>query len=303
MLEPRQHPRCETGGHGPRASEQGYAEPKMTGATSRPHQPARLGRAYFERLSQTSFLPTEHVGGAWADDEQHIAPVIGLVAHAIEVDHAARRPERLELARLSCDILGKLPLEPFDLTVSVLRPGRTIELVEARLSHAGRAAVIARAWLTQPYATSEFAATPLPRILPPTELPPWDPTQVWPGGFIRSLEVRRVEQEPGRARFWVRSDVGLVAGEEVSATASALRLVDVANGMTVREPVAEVAFPNVDLTAHLFRLPAAGWTGFDTAVSFGPTGLGATTSVLHDAHGPFGLLNQCLTVRPKVAPG
>lgn len=271
--------------------------------TSRVHQPTGPGRAYFERLSPTSFLPTEHVSGAWAEDEQHIAPVIGLVAHAVEVDHAARRPERLQLARLSCDILGTLPLEPFDLTVSVVRPGRTIEMVEARLSHAGRPAVTARAWLTQAYGTSAFAATPLPRILPPTELPNWNPTEVWPGGFIRSLEVRRAEQEPGRAQFWVRSDVALLAGEEVSATASALRLVDVANGMTVREPIAEVAFPNVDLTAHLFRLPAPGWTGFDTAVSFGPTGLGATMSVLHDAHGSFGLINQCLTVRPRAVSG
>lgn len=274
----------------------------MTGASSPPHKPAGPGRAYFERLSPTSFIPTEHVGGAWVEDEQHIGPVIGLIAHAVEVDHAARRPQQqLQLARLSCDILGTLPLEPFDLSVSVLRPGRTIELVEATLSHAGRTAVIARAWFSQAYATAEIAATPLPRIPPPEELPAWDPTQVWPGGFIRSLELRREEQEPGRAQFWVHSDLDLVASEKVSATAKALGLIDVSNGMTVRQPIDEVAFPNVDLTAHLFRLPAPGWTGFDTAVSFGPTGLGATTTVLHDAHGPFGMHTQSLTVRPRGA--
>ncbi len=257
------------------------------------------GPAYFERLSQTSFRPTEHVGGAWVEDEQHIAPAIGLIAHAVEVDHAARRSDRLQLARLSCDILGTLPLEPFDLTVSVMRPGRTIELVEARLSHAGRPAVIARAWLAQAFTTTEIAASPLPRIASPSELPHWNPAEVWPGGFIRMLEVKRKEHEPGRAQFWLRSDVSLVAGEEVSATANALRLLDAANGMTVRQPINEVAFPNVDLTVHLFRAPVAGWTRFDTAVSFGPTGLGLTTSVLHDALGPFGQLTQCLTVRPQ----
>ncbi len=271
----------------------------MTEAPNRSPQTARRGRAYFERLSQTTFLPTEHVGGAWVEAEQHIAPAIGLVAHAVERDHAARRNHSLQLARLSCDILGTLPLEPFDLTVSVIRPGRTIELVEARLSHAGRPAVIARAWLTQEYTTTGIAASPLPRIQPPSALPHWNPTEVWPGGFIRALEVRRKEQEPGRAQFWLRSDVSLVAGEEVSATANALRLLDAANGMTVRQPIDEVAFPNVDLTVHLFRAPIVGWTGFDTAVSFGPTGLGLTTSVLHDELGPFGQLTQCLTVRPQ----
>jgi hypothetical protein len=33
-------------------------------------------------------------------------------------------------------------------------------------------------------------------------------------------------------------------------------------------------------------------------VSFGPTGQGLTSSVLHDAEGPFGTMAQVLTVRP-----
>ena len=39
-------------------------------------------------------------------------------------------------------------------------------------------------------------------------------------------------------------------------------------------------FANVDLTVHLFRLPEAGWVGFDTRVNFGPSGLEETFSVL-----------------------
>ena len=68
--------------------------------------------------------------------------------------------------------------------------------------------------------------------------------------------------------------------------------------MTVREPPEEVHFPNVDLTAHLVRSPAAGWLGFDTTVTFGPGGHGLTRSVLHDEHGPLGSVAQTLTVRP-----
>src|SRR6476661_4562986 len=104
--------------------------------------------AYFERESETRFRPTAHVGGAWNVEEQHIAPAIGLLAHTIETDHdRRRRTDQLQLTRLSCDILGVLPIEAFDIDVTVIRPGRTIELVEARLGHAGRTAVIARAWL------------------------------------------------------------------------------------------------------------------------------------------------------------
>jgi hypothetical protein len=37
--------------------------------------------------------------------------------------------------------------------------------------------------------------------------------------------------------------------------------------------------------------------GFDTSVSFGATGLGLTSSVIHDQDGPVGTLAQTLTVR------
>lgn len=91
----------------------------------------------------------------------------------------------------------------------------------------------------------------------------------------------------------------LLAGEDVSATARALGLVDLANGVAVRAAPDEVAFPNLDLTVHLFDAPRGGWLGLDTSVSFGPDGLGLTHSTLHDVHGPIGTVEQCLTVRPR----
>jgi hypothetical protein len=38
--------------------------------------------------------------------------------------------------------------------------------------------------------------------------------------------------------------------------------------------------------------------GLDTTVVFGPDGVGLTSTVLHDAHGPVGRSEQMLTVRP-----
>jgi hypothetical protein len=68
--------------------------------------------------------------------------------------------------------------------------------------------------------------------------------------------------------------------------------------MTVRADPRTVAFPNVDLTAHLFAEPRGEWVGFDTTVSFGREGHGLTSSVIHDVHGPIGTLSQILTIRP-----
>jgi len=86
--------------------------------------------AFFKRLSETRYLPTEHTGGAWNIREQHIAPAIGLLAHHLERDAAARGHGFL-IARLSYDILGTIPIEAMEADVQVLRSGRTIELVEA----------------------------------------------------------------------------------------------------------------------------------------------------------------------------
>ncbi|WP_028659919.1 thioesterase family protein [Nocardioides insulae] len=256
-----------------------------------------MSTTYFVRTGASTYMPTPHVGGAWNTAEQHIAPALGLMAHLVEADRDRRRDDGLVLARLSYDILGTLPLEEVDVRVEVRRPGRSIELVEATLSHSGRPAVLLRAWLMRSGETAQVAGTVHAPIPGPEELPAWPADEVWPGGFIASAEVRRAQERPGRARFWVRSDVDLL-DEPVGPTAYAARLFDIANGMTVREDPRKVAFPNLDLTAHLFRAPVGEWVGFDTSVSFGAGGLGLTASILHDTEGPFGTLAQSLTVRP-----
>lgn len=253
--------------------------------------------AYFERIGADAFRPTHHVSGAWSLEEQHIAPAMGLLAHVVESDRDARRNDGLVIGRLSYDILGTVPVDVVETAVRVLRPGRTIELVEATLGHGGRTAVLLRAWLMQPRDTVRLEATSFPAIAPPAAMAPWDPSTVWPGGFIASAEVRREQTEPGRAHFWVRTPLPLIQGEEVSRLAGAAGIFDIANGMTVRADPRTVAFPNIDLTAHLFAEPRGEWIGFDTTVSFGPGGLGLTSSVLHDTHGPVGTLSQILTLR------
>jgi acyl-CoA thioesterase len=256
-------------------------------------------RAYFVREGEDSFRPTSHVGGGWNTREQHIAPSIGLLAHEIERDRDARRGDGLQLSRLSVDIYGVVPIEPVTVAVRVLRPGRTIELVEAQLGYAGRTIATARAWLTQRFDTAAHAGSGFAPIDPPDACAPWDPTTAWPGGFIQSLEARRREREPGHALVWLRTDVSLVHDETVSPRARALALVDAANGMTPRASTDRVMFPNLDLTAHLVREPVGEWTGFDTRVTFGPTGVGLTHSILHDEHGPLGAVAQSLTIRPR----
>lgn len=258
--------------------------------------------SYFVRLDEHRYRPTPLTGGAWSVTEQHISPMNGLIVHAVERFVAARGEDDLAISRVSVDILGVLDLDPFELTVEVVRPGRTIELVEAVVVSGGRPAVRARIWRTTAQDTAAVAggqAEPLPG---PEGLKVWPMTGVWPGAYVASLDVRQVgTPEPGRARAWGTTDATLVADEPVSDLARLIGLVDTANGLAVRRPPEEWLFPNVDLTIHLFRTPRGPWLGLDTTVVFGPGGLGVTATALHDADGHFGHAHQALTLRPRKA--
>ncbi len=254
--------------------------------------------SYYERTGGHSYKPTAHAGGAWNTDEQHFSPLAGLVVHAIE-GHLAKRREGLALARISYDILGRIALDECEITVETLRPGRTIELLEATVVIGGRPVVRARAWLLASLDTSSVADSPHPALPAPGELTPWAMDEEWDGGYVSSIEVRRTPpSRRGRTAAWVSSRVDLVVGEPCSALASYVALVDTANGIAVQQEPTAWMFPNLDLTIHLHRQPQGPWTGLDTTVTFGPSGQGLTSSVLHDADGPVGHAEQILTVRP-----
>lgn len=254
---------------------------------------------YFVRTGPHTYRATEHTSGAWRVDEQHIALPIGLLAHILETDFAARRDDRLFLARISVDILGPIPIGEMEYEVRVLRPGRSIELVEAHLSYGGRPAVTMRGWFLQERDTASVAGTTLSTIPSLGEHQEWVPSQEWPGGALAALSCRRLRRAPGRGTFWLSSAIPLVDDAPVGAVPRAAALFDFANGMVTREDPEAVFFPNLDLTAHLLRPPQEGWIGFDTSVTFSANGVGLTHSVLHDEAGPLGSLSQILTVRPS----
>ncbi|MEU7303016.1 thioesterase family protein [Streptomyces sp. NPDC007206] len=258
-----------------------------------------MAASYFERIDRHRYKPTPHASGAWDTDEMHFSPLGGLVVHAIDQYRAERPPSGLLLSRISFDILGRIALDECEIQVESIRPGRTIELLEAVVRIADRPVVRARAWLLTAVDTGAVAGGADARLAPPDGLAGQSLGAVWPGGHCASVEVRPVTpSQPGRATVWISTDLDLVAGEPSSSLASYVALVDTANGIAVRRSPTEWMFPNVDLTIHLHRQPQGRWLGLDTAVTFGPTGQGLTSSVLHDVHGPIGQAEQLLTVRP-----
>ncbi|MFF2509426.1 thioesterase family protein [Streptomyces sp. NPDC058067] len=262
---------------------------------------AHVPDSYYERIDEHRYKPTVHASGAWDPDELHFSPLGGLVVHAVERHLAERAADAgLTLGRISFDILGRLALDECEIQVGTVRPGRTIELVEATVLVAGRPVVRARAWLLATSDTSAVAGGAPAPLTPPDRCDPWDMASLWPGGYIASLDVRTLAPpRPGRTTAWVSTGLDLVAGETVSPLASYVGLVDTANGIAVRQAPTVWMYPNVDLTLHLHRQPEGRWTGLDTTVVFGGSGHGVTTTVLHDITGPVGYAHQMLTVRPQ----
>ncbi|MBA8795390.1 hypothetical protein FHX74_003026 [Friedmanniella endophytica] len=250
------------------------------------------------------FEPSGHVQGAWRDDEQHMAPVSGLLAHCL-LSHRPR-PE-LQLCRISYDILGVIGAAETTVSVRTLRAGRTIELVAAELAVADRVAVRATGWRLLRGDTTGIATTidDAARLPDPADSEPWDARGRWPGGYIDSVEVRRAPGVDGRVRAWIGTAVPLLADAEADPLAGYLGLVDTANGINARLDPRRWAFPNTDLTVHLVRSPgfapdAEGrrWVGLETDALLGPEGVGLTSSTLYDRDGALGRAEQILTLRP-----
>lgn len=259
--------------------------------------------AYYRLLGPGCYASTIHAQGAWADKHQHMSPVSGLLVHAIE--NCEPRPDLL-LSRVAFDILGVIPVGDVVVAARVIRPGRTIELVEAEMIAGDRVVVRATAWRL---AISDTAAIAGDSVLPmpgPDAGREWNGSQTWQGGFIRSLQFRVLPGwEPGHGRVWIRSTVDLIDAAQTSQTAGFFAMIDTANGVAVRADPSTVLFPNTDLTVHLVRRPVGPWLGLDTTVTFGRDGVGLTASVLHDTNGPIGRAAQTLTIRPlgPVRPG
>ena len=244
--------------------------------------------AHYEPL-----LPAQ---GAWNAHEQHMAPATGVMCAELE---AFMPREDLRIGRVGLDILGLIPLQPFSISTKVLRPGKTIELIEATMVANGRACIVARAWRMQISDTRAIAGTEDRDIKRPEELADWTGMKQRAGGFIESMQFKAdAERRAGKGVVWMNNDLEMVEGQTTSSFVHLLGMVDTANGIVPRAKPGEWAFPNLDLHIDLLRLPQGKWLGLDTCQQYGSDGIGLTSSVLHDELGVFGRSEQILTLRP-----
>ncbi|MFI9008389.1 thioesterase family protein [Actinosynnema sp. NPDC053489] len=255
--------------------------------------------AFYERLDVDRFAATGHTSGPWGEDSQHLGPPSALLVRALE--QCAPRAGAV-LSRVAFDVLGPVPVAELTVTASVVRPGRSVELLVAELAHAGRAVLRATAWRIVAGDTAGVATGPGEPLPPPTACEPMAIPEHWRGGYLAAMRWRSVSGgvfSPGDAVVWGRAEVPVVAGEEPSATQRLFTVADSASGVSSRLDIRTWYAINTDLTVHLHREPVGEWFALDARTVIGPSGVGVASSVLHDERGPVGGTAQSLFVRER----
>lgn len=255
---------------------------------------------YFARIGERTFTPTKASMGAWSADDYHFASLAGLVVYELEREFA---DTGMQLSRISYDILGRLPLQDVTVATEVIRPGKAIQLVRATVTIAEREAVLVDAWYMAHHDTSEVASEFAPEFPGPDECEkkPFDP--VWGDGFVTTIDGRIAPAKKDRSVFgWVSATPALVKDEPRNAFAQYCTAIDVANGITITEDPAEWICPNVDLTIHFYRRPEGEWVGLESKNRWGATGVGLTSTALHDINGPVGRAQQLQSVQRTPKP-
>ena len=258
-----------------------------------------MNEAFYERSGESSFVATELTRGPWDPGSQHAGPPSALLGRELE---ALESIEGFQVGRVVFEILRPVPIGEVRVESQVLRPGRNVQMVEAKLIGEAGELVRATAWLLR---VSELD---LPKEATVVDAPPAGPEEGWTPeffatgqdvGYHTGMEWKAVAGafvEPGPATVWMRMRHPLVEGEEPSPLQRALIAADVGNGISAVLDWRTHVFVNVDLTVHLERLPEGEWVCVDAVTRPQPSGIGTAESVLSDTRGRIGRAAQSLLI-------
>ncbi|HXV92763.1 MAG TPA: thioesterase family protein [Pseudonocardia sp.] len=270
---------------------------------TRPTAPDAPAEAFYVPLDGAEggrFHATAATTGPWFADAQHVGPPTALLVRALE--RCAPRAGAA-LSRITVEVLGPVPAGEVEVRAAVERPGRTVELLGAEMTAAGRPVLRVRAWRVATGDTAAVAAGEAPPLPPPSqgreraEHPPG-----WLPGFVDALEWRWLRGglgEPGAGTVWTRPRVPLVAGEVTTPLQRLALVADSGNGAAAPLDVRSWLFVNTELTIHLHRPPAGEWLAVDAATVVGPGGYGTVSGLLFDEAGHTGRSAQAIIVRAR----
>ncbi|GAA4283548.1 thioesterase family protein [Brevibacterium daeguense] len=253
--------------------------------------------AFYRQIDDNRFESTPMTAGPWSPEHQHAGPPSALLARQM----AAVDPrEGQRLADVRVDILGPVPVVPLEISVEVIRGGRSMELVSASASANGRPALVARAWriLAAPDSYPEVPGRrdpEDPRLLPDDVPPAEEKLSTIPGahtgGYGSAIEWRFLEGGAGTrapAVAWGRQLNQLVEGEEPTGWQRTLVLADSGGGISLPVDPLSHRLINCDLHVVLDREPTGEWVRMNSQSIVTPGEGGLVHTELADAKGGIG---------------
>lgn len=246
------------------------------------------GLAFYE-AHDAQFVPTDINVSPWNSQGLNGVALAGLAAHVLGT---VPSPADMHTARLTIDILGLVPRVPLEARVRVVREGRRVQLVEVDIEAQGRVWVRATA-LRSRIAPSPLAALPLSRPLP-------DPALA--RGVVPWVSMHRLEgsfAHPGPGAQWVHVHTDVVTGHALTPLERVAMVADFGSSTAPLVSPREWTFANLDISAHLTRLPQGEWILLDTTSTSSANGIGVVNTQMGDVAGMFGHAHQTVFLDPR----
>jgi hypothetical protein len=260
-----------------------------------------MTQAFWIPEGNNIFRATIHTQGPWNPEFQHGGPPAALLVRQME--QCSPRSDMM-LARVTIDLLGPIPIASFHAHARLVRPGRSVELLEASLEYEGRPVMHASGWRIRipserpPVAEPDFVSTIPSQEVDPTTTPEWY------CGFLAATAWRFVHGNyavAGAAMAWTRLRYPLIADEAITPAQRLIAAADSANGISSPLDIRSWQFIPPELTIHCLRSPLGEWICLDANTFLQSEGTGLATADLYDERGLVGRSAQALLIsrRPQ----
>jgi hypothetical protein len=210
----------------------------------------------------------------------------------------------MRIGRISLDFLGPVPLRKLAIEVTSIKPGRRVQLAEARMIVEGRVAVVARTWQiatgdAPPQSGEQHVSAPSVPLTP-------TPQRFFPGlddwGYGRSIEWRFTRgsfDALGAADVWTRVRLPLIDGVALTGQDRALIVADSANGLSLSLPLEQWFSIPPTMTTTLLRPPRGEWVHLAARTYLTDDGVGLAHADMFDTDGFVGEVAQPLLVQRR----
>ncbi|MDQ3106455.1 MAG: thioesterase family protein [Actinomycetota bacterium] len=250
-------------------------------------------------MDGTTVVPSLFTRGPWDPTLLHGGAVGALLA---EVAQAELDPA-FSPVRLTVDLMKPVPLRPMVVAVEIVRTGRRLQLLEARLRDGPATVASATLLALRPVDVEDDGWNP------PVSPPPDGPDDAEASEWANDPAVEAFVGGGQDFRFLPSTTLGTgvgwfrlrrpVLGADVRANSPLARAVsaaDVGGAVSARRQSPGTSFVNADISVQLGRAPVGEWIRLVSVSRWEASGIGWVASELWDGTGRFGSAHQALVL-------